>query len=65
MRRTWAIETGRCGWGVSGGLVPELRLGWVRLWTCSGSIVSTLATLRQSLANAAEELRGRKRHEDR
>lgn len=61
MRRTWAIEIGKCGWGSSGGLVPELRLGWVRLWTCSGSVVRPLATLRQALADAAEELRRRGR----
>jgi hypothetical protein len=60
VRRTWALEIGRCGWGVSGGLVPELRLGWVRFWTCSGSVVNTIATLRQALADAAEELRRRK-----
>lgn len=58
--RTWAIETGRCGWGATSGLIPELRLGWVRLWTCSGSVVSTIASLRQALADAAEELRRRK-----
>lgn len=57
IRRTFAIEIGRCGFGVSGGLVPEIRLGIVRIWTCSGSVVSQLAKLRQALADAAQELR--------
>lgn len=57
MRRTWAVEFGRCGWGGAWGLVPELRLGWFRLWTCSGSVVETLARLRRSLADAAAEMR--------
>jgi len=57
MRRTFAIEFGRCGFGVSGGLVPELRLGWVRMWTCSGSVISALSHLRTSLADAVAELK--------
>lgn len=57
IRRTFAIEIGRCGFGASGGLVPELRLGWVRIWTCSGSVVETLSRLRIALAQAADELR--------
>ena len=55
--RTWAIEIGKCGWGISGGLVSEMRLGWVRIWTCSGSVVIPLSNLRQALADAAAELR--------
>lgn len=55
--RTWAIEFGKCGWGLSGGLVPELRLGCVRLWTCADSVVETLRKLRTALADAAAELK--------
>lgn len=57
MRRTFSLELGKCGWGCSGGLVPELRLGRVRLWTCNGSVVDMLSNLRIALANAAAELR--------
>lgn len=55
--RTWAIEIGLCGWGVSGGLVPEIRLGVIRFWTCSGSVAGLLKRLQGSLALAANELR--------
>lgn len=55
--RTWTIETGKCGWGWSGGLVPELRLGWARFWWCQGSVVETLSKLRAALADAAAELK--------
>jgi len=59
--RTFAVEFGCCGWGASGGLVPELRLGVVRLWTCDGSVVEMLSKLRVALADAAAELkRGKK-----
>jgi hypothetical protein len=54
--RTFAIEFGRCRWGASGGLVPELRLGWVRIWTCEGSIAVVLEKLRTATADALEEL---------
>ena len=60
VRRTFSIELGSCGWGCDGGLVPELRLGWVRVWTCDGSVVEMLAKLRVALAEAAAELRRRK-----
>lgn len=55
--RTFSIEFGRCGWGCSGGLIPELRLGRVRFWTCNGSVVEMLSKLRIALAEAAAELR--------
>jgi hypothetical protein len=55
--RTFALEWGACGFGVSGGLVPEIRLGWVRLWTCSGSVVSVVARAQAALTAAAAELR--------
>jgi len=55
--RTFAIEWGACGWGAAGGLVPELRLGRVRIWTCAGSVVGQLSWLRIALADAAAELK--------
>lgn len=56
--RTFAVEFSRyCGFGISGGLNPEIRCGVVRLWCCSDCIVPQLALLRQSLADAIVELR--------
>jgi hypothetical protein len=54
--RTFAIEFGRCGWGAQGGLVPELRIGWVRVWTCSGSVMAILWSMREATAAALVEL---------
>lgn len=56
--RTFAIEFGWCGWGAAGGLVPEMRLGWVRLWTCQGSVVAILARSEAALRAARDALRG-------
>jgi hypothetical protein len=39
------------------GALPELRLGWVTLWWCRGSITNELSRLRCALAEAAHELR--------
>lgn len=64
MRRTLALEIGRCGWGMSGGQVPEVRLGWFRLWTSPGSVISTMLGMRRSLFDAKEELaEGMRRNE--
>ena len=54
--RTFAIEWGRCGFGVTGGLVPELRIGLIRVWTCSGSVMALLWKAREATARALEEL---------
>lgn len=48
------IEIGLCGFGASGGLIPELRLGVVRLWCCRGS---AFGKLRDALSRACDELR--------
>lgn len=36
MRWSFLIETGWCGFGFCGGLIPEARLGIVRLAACRG-----------------------------
>lgn len=57
MRFTVLVEWGPCGFGRSNDLVPELRLGIVRLACCRGSIVARIDDLRQTLKNALAELR--------
>lgn len=60
MRSTFAIEVGWCGFGMSGGLVPEVRCGVIRCWFCRGSVAGQLSVLRVALAEAVAELkRGR------
>jgi len=36
---------------------PELRLGWLTLWWCSGSLSNELGRYRAALAEAANDLR--------
>lgn len=38
---------------------PELRLGWLTLWWCSGSLSNELGRYRAALAEAANELKPR------
>lgn len=59
MRFTTLIEWGRCGFGYSSDLLPELRLGLVRIAWCRGSIVERISGLRQSLRDALAEIRTR------
>ena len=40
-----------------GGLIPELRIGWVTLWWCRGSLTNEVARLRLALSEAAYELK--------
>jgi hypothetical protein len=42
---TYFIEFGWCGWGCSGGLIPEIRFGFVRIayaGACRGSFIDDL-----------------------
>ena len=50
-------EVGWCGFGASGGLVPELRLGVVRFAVTRGSVAERLRSMLRALADAAAELR--------
>ena len=55
---TFAVEFSSWrGFRFEGGLLPEIRLGWVTLWWCRGSITNELSRVRVALAEAAHELR--------
>lgn len=60
MRFTVLWEVGWCGFGRSNDLVPELRLGFIRIACCRGSIVARILELRSSLQRALDELRKKK-----
>jgi len=51
------VEVGCCGFGYTTGLIPELRMGVVRLMWCRGSLFERLQGWRQALRDAASELR--------
>jgi hypothetical protein len=55
---TFAVEfsTWR-GVRCEGGLIPELRLGWITLWWCRGSLTNEMSRLRLALEAATHELR--------
>jgi len=59
--RTLCIEIGGCGWGAACGLVPEVRLGWLRIWVTRGSVIKSLAAMRIALAEAVAELKGERK----
>ena len=50
-------EFGWCGLGLSGGSVPEVRLGLVRLAVTRGSVVERLRSALDALSQAASVLR--------
>lgn len=50
-------ELGWCGFGVSRGAVPELRLFVVRFAVTRGSVVERLRSMLAALSDAAVELR--------
>lgn len=53
-------EWGWCGFGASRGLVPELRLGIVRLACCRGSIVDRVRCWGKALDEAQRVMRSRR-----
>ena len=57
-RFTIIAEFGWCGFGASHGLVPELRLGLLRLACCRGSIIAKVMEWGDALAAAAGMARG-------
>ncbi len=57
--KSFVIEFGRCGWGATGGLVPELRLGCVRFWCSRLRLFDEFDRFRAALATALDELRKR------
>lgn len=53
---TFSWQWGRCGWGLSLDLFPELRLGVVRLSFSDSYIVDKLRAWQQQLDRAASAL---------
>lgn len=47
------VDFAWCGFGWEGGLLPNVRLGVVRLWWCRGSMFDRLSRLHVALAAAA------------
>jgi hypothetical protein len=55
---TFAVEFSAWrGIRCEGGLIPELRIGWITLWWCRGSLTNEVARLRLALDLAARELK--------
>lgn len=50
MRATIIIEFGWCGFGWSGGLIPDIRAGLMRLAWCRGSLLDRVREWRDALA---------------
>lgn len=61
MRWTLMVETGWCGFGASGGLVPELRLGCLRFAVTRGSVADRFRDMLRTLGDAAVALRAAQR----
>lgn len=54
---TIILEFGRCGFGFDAGLIPDLRLGLIRVAWTRGSILGRFRSLRDKLAGRVSELR--------
>ena len=52
---TLILEFGWCGFGWEGGLVPEIRLGLLRIAWCRGSLLERMLKMRDALR---EKVRG-------
>ena len=53
---SFGIDFGWVGFGVEGGLLPNVRLGVVRCWCCRGSMCVMIMRLHAAMAEAAMEL---------
>jgi hypothetical protein len=51
---TILIQFGWCGFGIAGGLIPEIRLGLIRLAWCRGWIFDGFDRCRAALKAAVE-----------
>lgn len=58
-RWTMLIETGLCGFGFSGGMVPEVRLGVVRVAATRGWISAHIRQWAAALEVATANLRNK------
>ena len=54
---SFGIDIGWCGFGYEGGLLPNIRLGIIRLWCCRGTIVGRFEKMQMALADALKELK--------
>jgi hypothetical protein len=53
---SFGIDFGWVGFGVEGGLLPNVRLGVVRFWCCRGSMFDLITRLNAAMTEAAMEL---------
>lgn len=58
MTATVWISLGLVGFGISGGLFPEIRLGLVAVGCCRGTLTARLQRGRALLREAIDHLRG-------
>lgn len=54
MRWTVIVGFGWCGFGLSGGLLPEVRLGLVRLACCRGWLLERVGQIQAALDACAK-----------
>ena len=52
----FGVDVGWVGFGFEGGLLPNVRVGFLRFWCCRGTIFDRIAKLHVALADAAKEL---------
>jgi hypothetical protein len=51
------VGIGWCGFGIQGGLFPNVRIGVVHIWCCRGSMFDVLQGYRSALAKALADLK--------
>lgn len=56
MRWSLLIETGWCGVGFAGGMIPEVRLGFLRVAVCRGWLLDHVRRYRTALTAASHAL---------
>lgn len=50
------MDIGFCGFGIEGGLLPNVRIGVVRVWWCRGAIGARVIELSAALTAAKHAL---------
>lgn len=56
MRASFGVDVGWVGFGFEGGLLPNVRVGFLRFWCCRGTIFDQVIKMKVALAEAAKEL---------
>jgi hypothetical protein len=54
---SFGVSIGWFGWGVEGGLFPNVRFGVLHIWVCRGSMLEHLKDYQRALSSALVELR--------